>query len=82
MTEFVDSLSLCFQRNKLLPDDSNCKESDCNAGDSGLVPGLERFPGSRKWQPTPGFLLENSIDKGAWRATVHGISKNRTQLSG
>jgi len=32
-------------------------------------------PWSRKWQPTPEFLLENSMDKGAWRATVHGVEK-------
>ena len=51
MTEFVDSLSLCFQRNKLLPDNSDYKESDCNAGDSGLIPGLERSLGVENGNP-------------------------------
>ena len=32
-------------------------------------------PWSRKWQPTPEFLLENSMDRGAGRATVHGVEK-------
>ena len=36
---------------------------------------------SRKWQPTPVFCLENSMDRGAWRAEVHGVAKSRTRLS-
>ena len=36
---------------------------------------------SRKWQPTPGFLPGNSMDRGAWWATVHGAAESRTQLS-
>ncbi|KAB0350780.1 hypothetical protein FD754_015637 [Muntiacus muntjak] len=38
------------------------------------------IPCRRAWQPTPVFLLENSMDRGAWRASVHGIPKSRTQL--
>ena len=34
-----------------------------------------------KWQPTPVFLLENPMDRGAWRATVHVLTKDRTPLS-
>ena len=34
-----------------------------------------------KWQPTPVFLLENPMDRGAWRATVHVLAKDRTPLS-
>ena len=34
----------------------------------------------REWQPTPVFLLENSMDRGAWRATVYGVAKSQTQL--
>ena len=33
----------------------------------------------RKWQPIPVFLPEKSTDRGAWRATVHGVAKNHTQ---
>ena len=39
-----------------------------------------KIPWRRKWQPTPVFLLENSMDRGAWQATVHGIAKSWTQL--
>ena len=35
----------------------------------------------RKWQPTPVFLLENSMGRRAWWATVHGVAKSQTQLS-
>ena len=38
------------------PGGSEAKESACNAGDPGLIPGLGRFPWRRKWQPTPVFL--------------------------
>ena len=38
------------------PDSSAGKESACNAGDLGLIPGLGRFPWRRKWQPIPVFL--------------------------
>ena len=39
-------------------------------------------PWRRAWQPTPVFLPgESPMDRGAWRATVHGIAKNQTQLS-
>ena len=34
----------------------------------------------RKWQPTPVFLPGESMDRGAWRATVHGVAKSQTQL--
>ena len=34
----------------------------------------------RKWQPTPGFCLENPMERGAWHATVHTVTKNWTQL--
>ena len=44
-------------------------------------PWIGKIPWSRKWQPIPGFLMENPIDGGAWRATVHGIAQSRTELS-
>ena len=50
-----------------------------NAGDTGLIPGLRRSPGGGNDNP---FLPEkNSMDKGAWLATVHGFAKSRTRLS-
>ena len=61
----------------LFPDGSDSKESTCNVGNLGLIPGLGRFPG-REWLSTPVFDLENSMDRGAWQATVHGVTKSRT----
>ena len=40
-----------------------------------------KIPQSRKWQPAQVLLLENSMDRGAWQATVHGVTKSWTRLS-
>ena len=58
------------------------KEPACSAGDAGdagLIPGLGRAPG--EWLPTPVFLLKNPMDRGAWRATIHGVARSPTQLN-
>ena len=52
------------------------KESACNAGDSGSVPGLGRSPGVGNGNPLQYSCLENPMDRGAWRAIVHGIAKS------
>ena len=51
-----------------------------NAGDTrrGLGPWVGNIPWRSKWQPTPYSYLENSMDRGAWRATVHGVAKSQT----
>ena len=54
--------------------------SALNVGDLGLIPGLGRSPGEGNGNPLQYSCLENSIDRGAWRATVHGVAKSRTQL--
>ena len=59
---------------------SDGKESICSMEDLGLIPGLGRYPGEGKGYPLQHSCLENSIDRGAWRATVHGVSKSWTQL--
>ena len=56
---------------------SDNKESTCNAGDLGLIPGLGRSPGGGHDSP----LLENPTDRGAWWATVHGVTERGTRLS-
>ena len=60
------------------PDGSDSKESACNAGDLDLIPRLGRSPGERNGFPLQCFCLENSMDRGAWRASVHGFSESRT----
>ena len=63
------------------PGGSVGKESPCNAGDVGLIPGSGRSPGGGHGNPLQYSYLENPRDRGAQRATVHGITKSRTQLS-
>ena len=60
------------------PGGSNGKESACNAGDPGLIPGSGRFLGERYGNPFHCSFLENSMDRGAWWAIVHGVTKSRT----
>ena len=50
-------------------------ESACNAGDLGLIPGLERSPGEGNGTPLQYSCLENPMDRGAWQATVHGVTR-------
>ena len=57
------------------------KESACNGGGLGSMPRLGRSPGEGKGYPFQYSGLENSMDRGAWRATVHGVAKSWTQLS-
>ena len=51
------------------------KESTCKAGDMGLTPGSERSPGEGNGNLLQYSGLENPTDRGAWRATVHGVAK-------
>ena len=52
-----------------------------DAGDAGSIPGSGRSPGSRSGNPLQYSCLENSMDKGARWATVHGVTKSQTWLS-
>ena len=63
------------------PSGSDSKEFASNAGDTGLIPGAERSPGEGNGDPLQYSRLENPMDKGAWRATVHGVTKTQTRLS-
>ena len=58
------------------PGGSAAKESICNSGDLGLIPGLERSSGEGNSYPLQYFGLENSMD-----CIVHGLAKSRTRLS-
>ena len=57
------------------------KNLPANAGDLGLIPRLVRFPGGGHSNPLQYSCLENSMDGGAWRTIVHGVTKSQTQLS-
>ena len=57
------------------------KASACNAGDLGWIPGSGRSPGEGNGTPLQYSCLENPMGRGAWSATVHGVTKSRTRLS-
>ena len=63
------------------PGGSDGKESACIAGDLNLIPGLGRSPGEGNGYPLQYSHLENSRDRAAWQATIHGVTKSRTPLS-
>ena len=63
------------------PGGADSKESACNAGDLGSIPGLGRSPGEGNGNPLQYSCLENPVDRGAWWATVHGVAKGGTRLS-
>ena len=61
---------------------SESKESPCNVGDLGSIHELGRSPGEGNGNPLLHSCLENPMDRGAWLTMVHGVTKNRTRLSG
>ena len=63
------------------PGGSDGKESACNVGDLGLIPGLGRCPGGGHGHSLEYSCLENPMDRGAWRAAVHVVAQSQTQLS-
>ena len=70
--------STCF------PGGSMVKNLHSNAGDAGIpssIPGSGRFPGEGNGNPLQYPCLDNPMDRGAWRGTVHRITKSRTYLS-
>ena len=57
------------------PSDSEGEESACSAGDVGSVSGSGRSPGEGHGNPLQYSCLENLMDRGAWWATVHGVTR-------
>ena len=63
------------------PGGSEVKVSACNAEDLGSIPGLGISPGEGNGNPLWYSCLENTMDGGAWWASVHRVAKTQTQLS-
>ena len=59
-----------------IPGTPDGKESTCNAGDLGSIPGLGRSPGEGNGYPLQFSCLENSTDRGAWQVTVYRVAKS------
>ena len=62
-------------------DGSVVKNPLANAGDMGSVPELGRYSGEEKGYPLQYSCLENPMDRGAWKAIIHVVTKSRTPLS-
>ena len=71
-TEFSMIPPMCF------PGGSDSKESACNAEEPGSIPGSGRSPGEGNGNPLQYSCPGNSMDRGAWRATVHRVVKGQT----
>ena len=56
---------------------SDGKEPACNAGDPRSIPGSRKFPGEGNGSPLQYSYLENPMNRGAWWATVHGVSNSQ-----
>ena len=63
------------------PGGLDSKESTCNTGDPGSIPGLGRYPGEGNGNPLQYSFLENSMDREAWWATVHGVCSSKSQMT-
>ena len=63
------------------PGGSGGKESACNEGDPGSIPGLGRSPGEGNGYPLQYSCLENSMKRGVWETVVHRVAKSQTRLS-
>ena len=70
--------SVSFKSYEVFPGGSVSKESACNAGNPGSVPGLGRSPGEGNGNPLQYSGLENPMERGTWQATVHGVAKSQT----
>ena len=77
-TQVTEKSSLCTLKGaRGFPVASDCKESACNVGDPGLVPGLGTSAGEGSGYPLQYSCLENPLDRGAWQAIVHGVAKHQ-----
>ena len=77
----IQDLCLYLSEHLGSPGGSDDKEFACNSRDLGSVPESGRSPGEGNGNPLQYSCLENSIDRGAWQATVHGVAKSQTRLS-
>ena len=80
----ITALCLCKKKCTYfrgLPWCSDGKQSTCNVGNLGSIPGSRRSPVEGNGNPLLYSCLENPIDRGAWQATAHGSQKSQTQVS-
>ena len=78
ITKLLNCLCVCFLRG--VPGGSDDKESTCQCRRFEFNPWIRKIPRRREWHPLEYSCLENPMDRGAWRAIVHGAAKSPTQL--
>ena len=74
------TIYLILERNQVVLVVKNPPVNAGNIRDVGSIPGLGRFPGGEHGNLLQYSCLENPMDRGAWRTTVHGVAKSHTQL--
>ena len=79
---FIHLFHTCLLSTKSFPGGSDSKESVCEVGDLGSIPGLGRSPGEENGNPRQYSCLENSMDRGVQQATGHGVTKSQTIVHG
>ena len=70
-----------FREKECFPGSSAAKESTCSAGDPSSISGLGRCPGEVHGTHSSILAWRIPMDRGAWQAAVHGVTKSQTQLS-
>ena len=80
-SDTTERLSLSFSVHMGFPHSSVSKESACNAENPVLIPRSGRSPGEGNGNPLQYSCLENPMDRGAWQATVHGVSRVEHNLA-
>ena len=79
---FLFALWSCLKEDQASPRWLSNKESACNAGDPGLIPGSGRSAGGGYGNPLQCSCLENPMYRGAWWAVINRVAKSQTQLKG
>ena len=74
------NLSVPSTKSMGFPEGSDGKESACNAGNWSWIPGWRRSPGEGNGTPLQYPCLENPMDRGAWRATAHGVTEELDKI--
>ena len=74
LESLIQNMRSYFQYAKFFSLGLSGQETASNAGDLGLIPGLGRSPGGGHGNPLPHSCLENPMDRGAWWATVYGVT--------
>ena len=80
ITRLIIQLNTSFNPKEAFLGGTDGKESVCNTGNTGSIPGSGRSPGGGNGNPLQYSIPDTSVERGAWWATVHGVTESQTQL--